>query len=106
MRLTRQRALIPKVLVPRFHGSLPSSPMVTWHQGPKEHTTSCGHQIGEEPVCAPSGPRQGLAALAHRSRAQKDFINDIADQAERFRRNDHLAIPIAAVLAHGRKPTE
>jgi hypothetical protein len=38
--------------------------------------------------------------------AQKDFTSDIPGQAERFRRNDHLAIPIAAVLARGRKPTE
>jgi hypothetical protein len=33
------------------------------------------------------------------------IINDIAGQAECFRRNDHLAIPIAAVLTHGRKST-
>jgi hypothetical protein len=31
------------------------------------------------------------------------IINDIAGQAECFRRNDHLAIPMTAVLAHGRK---
>ena len=31
------------------------------------------------------------------------IIGDIARHAERFRRDDHLAIPIAAILAHGRK---
>ena len=31
------------------------------------------------------------------------IIDDIERQAERFRRDDHLAIPVAAILAHGRK---
>jgi len=49
-----------------------------------------------------------MAALiaAQESSALAAIINDIADQAERFRRNDHLAIPIAAVLVRGRKSTE
>jgi ubiquinone/menaquinone biosynthesis C-methylase UbiE len=49
-----------------------------------------------------------MAALiaAQEPSALAAMIDDIAGQAERFRRNDHLAIPIAAVLARGRKSTE
>ena len=31
------------------------------------------------------------------------IIGDIERHAERFRRDDHLAIPIAAILSHGRR---
>jgi ubiquinone/menaquinone biosynthesis C-methylase UbiE len=34
------------------------------------------------------------------------MANDIDDHAERFRRGENLAIPIAAVLARGRKPAD
>jgi SAM-dependent methyltransferase len=59
-------------------------------------------------VAALSAGTARTAALiaAQEPSALPAIINDIAGQAERFRRNDHLAIPIAAVLAHGRKSTE
>ena len=49
-----------------------------------------------------------MAALiaAQEPSALAAITNDIAGQAEHFRRNDQLAIPIAAVLARGRKSTE
>lgn len=34
------------------------------------------------------------------------IVEDIERQAERYRRGDHLAIPVAAVLAHGRNAGE
>jgi hypothetical protein len=59
-------------------------------------------------VAALSAGTARTAALiaAQEPSALPAIINDIAGQAEGFRRNDHLAIPIAAVLAHGRKSTE
>ena len=42
-----------------------------------------------------------LIAAQERS-ALPAIVGDIERHAERFRRDDHLAIPIAAVLAHGR----
>jgi hypothetical protein len=49
-----------------------------------------------------------MAALiaAQESSALAAIINDIADQAERFRRNDHLAIPIAACWSVAASSTE
>jgi hypothetical protein len=46
-----------------------------------------------------------MAALiaAQEPAARAAIANDINSQAERFRRDGNLAIPIAAVLAHGRK---
>ncbi len=60
-----------------------------------------------ELVAALSAGTVRMAALiaAQEPSALPVIINDIADHAERFRRNDHLAIPIAAVLARGRKST-
>lgn len=59
-------------------------------------------------VAALSAGTVRMAALiaAQEPSALAAIINDIAGQAERFRRSDHLAIPIAAVLARGRKFTE
>ena len=59
-------------------------------------------------VAALSAGTVRMAALiaAQEPSALAAMINDIAGQAERFRRNGHLAIPIAAVLARGRKSTE
>jgi SAM-dependent methyltransferase len=59
-------------------------------------------------VAALSAGTVRMAALiaAQEPSALAAMINDIAGQAERFRRNDHLAIPIAAVLARGRKSIE
>jgi hypothetical protein len=42
---------------------------------------------------------QELSALAA-------IANDIGSRAERFRRDENLAIPIAAVLARGRKTAD
>ncbi len=46
-----------------------------------------------------------MAALiaAQQPAARPAIIAAIAREAERFRRGDHLAIPVAAVLAHGRR---
>jgi SAM-dependent methyltransferase len=59
-------------------------------------------------VAALSAGTVRMAALiaAQEPSALPAIINHIAGQAERFRRNGHLAIPIAAVLARGRKSTE
>ena len=61
-----------------------------------------------ELVAALSAGTVRMAALiaAQQPSALAAIIDDIAGQAERFRRNGHLAIPIAAVLANGRKSTE
>ena len=59
-------------------------------------------------VAALSAGTVRMAALiaAQEPSALAAMINNIASRAERFRRNDHLAIPIAAVLARSRKSTE
>jgi ubiquinone/menaquinone biosynthesis C-methylase UbiE len=59
-------------------------------------------------VAALSAGTVRMAALvaAQEPSALPAIINHIAGQAERFRRDGHLAIPIAAVLARGRKSTE
>ena len=56
-------------------------------------------------VAALSAGTARTAALiaAQEPSALPAIINDIAGQAERFRRNDHLAVPMTAVLAQGRK---
>jgi SAM-dependent methyltransferase len=61
-----------------------------------------------ELVAALSAGTVRMAALiaAQQPSALAAIIDHIAGQAERFRRNGHLAIPIAAVLASGRKSTE
>jgi SAM-dependent methyltransferase len=62
----------------------------------------------DELVAALSAGTVRMAALiaAQQPSALAAIIDHIAPQAERFRRNGHLAIPIAAVLAIGRKSTE
>jgi hypothetical protein len=49
-----------------------------------------------------------MAALlaAQEPSALAAIANDIDSQAERFRRDENLAIPIAAVLARGRKSAD
>ena len=59
-------------------------------------------------IAALSAGTVRMAALiaAQDPSALAAIIDHIAGQAERFRRNGRLAIPIAAVLASGRKSTE
>ena len=61
-----------------------------------------------ELVAALSAGTVRMAALiaAQEPAALPLIIDAIAGQAERFRRNDNLAIPIAAVLARGRKSAD
>ena len=56
-------------------------------------------------VAALSAGTVRMAALiaAQDPSALPAIVDDIARHAERFRRGDHLAIPVAAILAHGRK---
>jgi SAM-dependent methyltransferase len=56
-------------------------------------------------VAALSAGTVRMAALiaAQEPSALPAIIGDIQHHAERFRRDDHLAIPIAAILAHGRR---
>ena len=56
-------------------------------------------------VAALSAGTVRMAALiaAQDPSALPAILGDIERHAERFRRDDHLAIPVAAILAHGRK---
>jgi len=56
-------------------------------------------------VAALSAGTVRMAALlaAQERSALPAIVADIERQAERFRRGDHLAIPVAAVLARGRR---
>jgi hypothetical protein len=59
-------------------------------------------------VAALSAGTVRMAALiaAQEPSALPAIIADIERQAERFRRDDHLAIPVAAVLARGRRAAQ
>jgi SAM-dependent methyltransferase len=63
---------------------------------------------GHEFLAAISAGTARMAALiaAQEPSALAAIANDIISQAERFRRDENLAIPIAAVLARGRKAAD
>jgi SAM-dependent methyltransferase len=63
---------------------------------------------GRALLAALSAGTARMAALlaAQRLSALAAIANDIDSQAERFRRDENLAIPIAAVLARGRKSAD
>ena len=65
-------------------------------------------QDGRALLAALSAGTARMAALlaAQRPSALAAIANDIDSQAERFRRDENLAIPIAAVLARGRKSAD
>jgi hypothetical protein len=60
--------------------------------------------LGRALLAAISAGTARMAALiaAQEPSARAAIANDINSQAERFRRDGNLAIPVAAVLARGR----
>ena len=55
---------------------------------------------------SPGTARMAALLAAQEPSALAAIANDIDSQAERFRRDESLAIPIAAVLARGRKSAD